>query len=99
MAWNKLRAVLMLLPIVLDCLGNWLVGGSFDNTLSAEAWNHRKHPVWGWTHRFIDGAFRWQKNHCKVQAEREAKYGSVWSAWLADYRGELARVTVQPGQP
>lgn len=81
----KLRHLLMLPLLALDCLGNLLVGGSVKNTLSSEAWNHREHAYWGWTHRFIDGLPFFGKGHCKAQADREALYGGVWKAWSAQF--------------
>lgn len=74
--------------IALDCLGNLLHGGSWRNTLSGEAWHHRQHRWWGWTHRFIDALFLPLDgpDHCRRQAEREALYGSVWAAWGASWR-------------
>ena len=67
--------------LLLDCAGNLLIGGSFRNTLSSEAWHHREHKHWGWCHRFIDALFWFQPNHCRIQALREATHGSVWRAW------------------
>lgn len=86
--------VLMLPPLALDCAGNALLTkGSFRNTLSAQAWWHREHRRWKWTHRAIDVLFFLQPQHCRVQAEREARYGSVWAAWAADWRGQLRTVS------
>jgi hypothetical protein len=84
----KRIGLLLLVPLLaLDCLGNLLHGGSFRHTLSGEAWNHRGHKWWGWTHHFIDALFFFQPSHCKVQAEREALHGSVWAAWGAAWQG------------
>jgi hypothetical protein len=79
--------VLLLFPLLLvDCFLNWVIGGSFRNTLSGEAWNQREHKHWGWTHRLIDALFFWQASHCQTQAVREARYGSVWKAWYMSLR-------------
>jgi hypothetical protein len=86
---NRLLAVLMLPLLGLDCLGNLAVGGSWRNTLSGEAWNHREHRWWGWTHRAIDRCARRffrQEDHCQDAARREARFGSVWRAWRNDWR-------------
>lgn len=87
---NRARlGLLALLPALFaDCCGSVLVGESFDNTLSAKAYdvNVNKHPHNAWTRRFIDRMFKWQPDHCKVQWEREQKYEhGVWSAWAADW--------------
>lgn len=77
---------LLKLPLIaLDCVGNLLVGGSWRNTLSSEAWKHREHSRWGWTHQAIDAFFG--KNHCQEQAADEDRYGSVWAAWWASVKG------------
>lgn len=72
--------------LVLDCAGNMLIGGSFRNTLSAEAWHARDHDWWFWTHAFIDGLFFWQHQHCRAQADRERRHGSVWTALAVSWR-------------
>ena len=71
--------------LVVDCLGNVVLKGSFKNTLSARAWHARNHKVWWWTHLVIDGIFWRQVQHCFKQAEREQVHGSVWNAWMADW--------------
>lgn len=57
----------------LDRTINVLIGGSFNETLSARA--HRMdvkdHPYWGWTAGFIDTLFFWQDGHCRKQWEYE----------------------------
>lgn len=83
----KLLQLLMLPLIAIDCMGNWVVGGSFNNTLSGEAWNQRNQPYWGWTHKAIDRLFFWQPHHCKTQSEREAAQGGVWKAWRLKFAG------------
>lgn len=77
--------------ILLDCLGSVAIGESFRTTLSAKAHDARAkgHVWWGWTATAIDVAFLLlflQKNHCQVQAEREARHGGVWKSWAADWR-------------
>ena len=102
--WPKFRLFLYvaLLPLLaLDCAAYWLcvlVGkrqvraSAFLVTLSAEAWNHREHKYWGWTHRWIDWLFACpaigQVNHCRVQSLAEARHGSAWKVWwLTDKQG------------
>ena len=52
---------------------NVLIGGSFNETLSARA--HRMdvkdQPYWGWTAGAINRVFFWQADHCKAQWEYE----------------------------
>lgn len=82
----KLRLLILLPLLALDCLGNLLIGGSIRNTLSAEAWHAREHKWWGWTHKAIDALFFWQTAHCQSQAIRETEHGSVWAAWAQSWR-------------
>ena len=82
----RLFLILVLPVLALDCAANVLVGGSFQNTLSGEAWSHRFHPVWGWTHRAINSLFFWQANHCRGAWAREAKHGTAWASWRAKWR-------------
>lgn len=85
----------LLLPLlVLDCFANMLVGESFRNTLSAKAHDaaRKGHKYWGWTEAFINALFFWQKDaqgrrcHCRVQWEREERYGSLWAALAVDWK-------------
>ena len=75
--------LLILLPLlVLDCAANVLIGGSWRNTLSSEAWAHRHHKWWGSCWRSIDLLFgEW---HCLDQYLDERRHGGVWRAWAAD---------------
>lgn len=85
---RRTRAILLTVPLALDCIANALfVDGSIRHTLSGEAWRSRehKHWHWHWTHRFIDYFFG--KNHCMEAAAKEAVFGSIWGAWLADIKG------------
>ena len=84
---KRLYLVALLPPLLLDCLGNLLLLQSFGKTLSGEAWNQRDHRYFGWCWRFINALFFFQPDHCRVQAEREAKWGSVWAAWLREFQG------------
>lgn len=80
--------LLAMLPLIaLDCGLNMLTGGSWRNTLSAEAWRHRSHKWWGWCHRAIDALFFLDPDHCRIQALRESVHGSVWRAWAGEWRG------------
>lgn len=96
MTWARARLALLLLPIAMDCFLNMVVWQqSWRNTMSGEAWHHRDDPTWGWCYRFVDAIFRWQPNHCQVQAQREITYGSAWGAFAAEWRA-AAPVTVEP---
>ena len=46
---------------------NFLIGGSYYQTLSARAYEtaSKDHPYWGWTQKLIDGLFFWDENHCQ----------------------------------
>lgn len=80
--------LLAMLPLLaLDCLANTLLLQSWRKTLSGEAWHHREHKYWGWCYRVINAVFFWQTDHCRTQAQREARWGSVWAAWWRNVRG------------
>jgi hypothetical protein len=79
---NKFELLLATPLIALDCLGNLLLGGSWRNTISGEAWMNRTPGTWGDTYMWIDAIFG--DGHCKKQAETEAVHGSVWAAVWAD---------------
>ena len=53
--------------IAIDRVGNALLNGNPDETLSARAHRMRAkgQPYWGWTANFIDWLFFWQKGHCQ----------------------------------
>lgn len=82
---KRLGLVLLLPLLALDCLVNMLIGGSFQNTLSGEAWQHREHKYWKRAHRAIDALFFWQTSHCKFAAVAEAIHGSAWKAWRYEW--------------
>lgn len=85
---RRLRAIVLTPFLALDCLGNAIFcDGSLRHTMSGEAWRHRDHPNWGWTHHFIDGMFFWDPDHCADAAATEAMHGSIWAAWWADIKG------------
>jgi hypothetical protein len=79
---NRVKLVLLLPLLFLDCLGNMIIGGSPRNTLSGEAWHHRDHPVWGWCEPFICEIFN-DPNHCKNAAAEEEKFGGWFASWRA----------------
>lgn len=85
---RRLRALLLGPLLALDCLANMACGGSIRHTLSGEAWRQREHKYWGWTHRFIDAMFFLDPNHCRDTAISEALYGSIWTAWVAQVKGQ-----------
>lgn len=69
---------LLILPLLwLDCLANFLLGGSIKETLSSRAHRMRvkQHPYWGWTADAIDTLFFWQPDHCRAQWAREVRAG------------------------
>ena len=74
---NKLAALLVLPFLWLDCLTNFLLGGSIKETLSSRAHRMRvkKHPYWGWTADAIDWLFFWELDHCAAQWRREVLMG------------------------
>jgi len=73
--------------LLVDCaLNAFITGGSFRNTLSAQAWYHRQHRWWGWTYRAINALFFLQDNHCKQAADTETRHGSLWAAWFHDFK-------------
>ncbi len=59
--------------VALDQLGNTLIGGWADETISARAWRLRNvSRLWRGLQRFIDALFFWQDSHCEASylAER-----------------------------
>jgi hypothetical protein len=76
----RVRLIAIVPFLVLDCIGCLAVGGSIRNTMSGEAGNQPDKP---WA-RFIDALFG--KDHCRLQAERERRFGGVWPAWWASFR-------------
>lgn len=48
--------------IALDQLGNALLGGWADETMSARAYREQEQPRWGWLYRWLN---RIQANHCE----------------------------------
>jgi hypothetical protein len=82
------RLVLLLIAplLALDSLANCVTGGSIRSTWSAAAWHARAHKHWGWTHRMIDALPFFKRGHCEGAAKREARHGSVWAAWLHDFK-------------
>ena len=77
----------------LDRCVNVLLGGDFDETLSARA--HRMetkgHPYWGWMARAIDALFFWEPRHCFMQWQREQ------SEPLPDWKPAIGAVLVAAG--
>lgn len=87
---KRVRLVLLLPLLFGDCVANWLFcDGSFRHTMSGEAWRQRGHKYWGWLHGAIDAVWLLLfsiSDHCKGAAEKEAKHGSIWAAWAADFK-------------
>lgn len=63
----SLRQVL----IAIDQLGNALLGGWADETLSSRAWRQRHKPRYANAVRVIDALFFWQEEHCRKSYESE----------------------------
>jgi hypothetical protein len=85
----RVRLILLLLLIALDCVMNCLTGGSIKGTLSARAWNLSGSRAWNLFRLWVDWIFACpaigQMDHCRIQAERETQFGSVWVAWAARF--------------
>lgn len=80
---RRARLCAMLPLIAFDCLGCLLLGGSWRNTISSEAWNNREQKNWRGRWKDIDAVFG--KDHCQRQAKLEAAHAGVWRAWAADW--------------
>lgn len=75
---------LILIPLLIDCLCNVLVGGSFRQTLSATAWTvYRDRKFFGWLCPVINAIFFFQPDHCRLQYLREQTFGGALAAWRA----------------
>lgn len=63
--------------LAVDCLANFLLGGSIKETLSSRAHRMRQkgQPYWGWAADAIDKLFFLQPNHCEKQYLREVAKG------------------------
>ncbi|WP_119157962.1 pseudouridine synthase [Caldimonas tepidiphila] len=57
--------------IAIDQLGNALLGGHADETLSARAWRQRHKRRWALAVRALDAAFFWQEAHCAASYAAE----------------------------
>lgn len=69
--------------IIIDCVINWILAGSINETLSARAYRMqvKKQPYTGWLAGFIDSIFFWQQVHCKTSHEKEVAAGGALM-WL-----------------
>lgn len=88
----RVRALLLTIPLAVDCFFNMLHGGSIRHTLSGEAWRNRDHKWWGWTAYAIDTLwmmFGGGPHHTERAAKKEAQWGSIWAVWLAEIKGEV----------
>lgn len=63
----SLRRVL----VALDQLGNAVIGGYEDESISARAWRNRHQRAWGRARRLIDALFFWEPAHCRQSYEYE----------------------------
>lgn len=56
----------------IDQLGNALIGGWADETVSSRAWRLREQSrLWATARRVIDGLFFFMSNHCRRAYESE----------------------------
>lgn len=64
---------LLQLAIAVDQLGNALIGGWADETISARAWRQRHKRRWRLVMRVVDSVFEWfgQVDHCRLAHEAE----------------------------
>lgn len=86
---KRLKLLLLLPLLLLDCLANFLQGGSIRSTLSSDAWYQRDHKYWRHAHVWIDWLFSCPAighvNHCMRAAANEERYGSAWASWAAKW--------------
>jgi len=66
---------------LLYCIGNVIVGESFNGTLSTTAWRKRDHKYWRVSHRVINTLFFFQENHCREAAFWETELGGFWPSY------------------
>jgi hypothetical protein len=64
---------LLQIAVAIDQLGNTLIGGWADETISARAWRQQHRPAWRVALRVIDGVARLfgQRDHCRKAHESE----------------------------
>lgn len=64
---------LLQIAIAVDQLGNAVIGGWADETISARAWRQRHKKRWRFAMRVIDAAFSLfgQQDHCRLAYEAE----------------------------
>lgn len=64
---------LLQIAIAVDQLGNALIGGWADETISARAWRQQHKRHWRFAMRLIDAAFSLvgQQEHCRLAYEAE----------------------------
>lgn len=80
--WELVKRLGVAVALFFDCTGNLIVGGSFRNTISGEAWNNRDQESWKGVYQRIDALpIIGYVGHCQHAAEREVGFGSVWAAW------------------
>jgi hypothetical protein len=71
------------LLIAIDQLGNALLGGWADETISARAWRRSPHSKrWACARWGIDALFFWQEDHCMKAYEHERRRSQL----PAEYR-------------
>lgn len=57
--------------IAIDQLGNALLAGWADETLSCRSWRQRHKPRFAIAVKVINAMFFWQNNHCRGAYEQE----------------------------
>lgn len=57
--------------IAVDQLGNALLGGWADETISSRCWRLRARQPYTFFRAVIDGFFFWQAEHCRQSFEAE----------------------------
>lgn len=62
---------LIQLLVAVDQLGNTLLGGWADETISARAYRQRHKLRWRIAHGFINALFFFQQDHCRKAFEAE----------------------------
>lgn len=67
----NVRRYAMQVLIALDQLGNGLLGGWADETLSSRCWRWSRDGVRDWPRRIVDGLPFWKAGHCRRDYEGE----------------------------
>ena len=57
--------------LAIDQLGNTLLGGWADESISSRSWRQRHKKRWNLMRHIVDALFFWQPNHCREAYESE----------------------------